>query len=762
MAQRVSTDVPSPGEPQLPQTTTPGRSFGLPIFDILGLALLALSGATLLALLGLGPGVLSGGLAALLRRLFGVGALPVVVALMVAGVGLVRLPKSATIEVDAFPWPRLVAVEVLVLALFALVHLLLADGSGFELATRGGGGGYLGWALATLLASLFSREGAVVITALIALGTSASLFPVSLAGVQRRLEQIQQRLEAQREAWEADPAAAGPEAPPLPIARPSGLAGDALALWRRLRSAPKAVSPRPAPLPHSAPLTAARKAAPQYNLPPLDLLHGAEVSVVSPDDANRKAALIEETLAAFGVPAQVIEINQGPAVTQFGVRPGYIERKFSDGRVRRRKVKVSKITGLADDLALALAARSIRVEAPVPGRPFIGIEIPNSDTTVVTLKSILTSKEFRELRGTLRIALGRDVSGRAVAADLARMPHLLIAGATGSGKSVCINTIIASLLFNMGPDQLKLLMVDPKMVELIPYNGVPHLIAPVVTDVERVVGALTWAMNEMDRRYKRFSETGVRNVDGYNSWADGQGERRLPYIVIIIDELADLMMVAPDQVERIICRLAQMARATGMHLILATQRPSVDVVTGLIKANFPARIAFAVTSGIDSRVILDTTGAEALLGRGDMLYMAPESSKLQRIQGCFVSDPEINGLTNYWRLVVPEEAGDQDEAGAPWDEIVAQQALESEDELLPQAIEIIREAQWASTSFLQRKLRIGYSRAARLMDLLEERGWVSPADPENPSKSRAVYVDDEEAEEKDLDLEPADEDNLDE
>ncbi|HYN88970.1 MAG TPA: DNA translocase FtsK, partial [Ardenticatenaceae bacterium] len=485
-------------------------------------------------------------------------------------------------------------------------------------------------------------------------------------------------------------------------------------------------------------------------LPPLDLLHDGEEVVINPDDATRQAAIIEETLAAFNIPAQVIEINQGPTVTQFGVRPGYIERKFSDGTVRRRKVKVSRITGLSDDLALALAARSIRVEAPVPGRPYIGIEIPNGDASMVTLKGILTSREFHKLRAALPVALGRDVSGRPVAVDLSRMPHLLIAGATGSGKSVCINTIVATLLFNLGPEELRLLMVDPKMVELIPYNGVPHLIAPVVTEVERVVGALTWAMNEMDRRYKRFSEIGVRNLSGYNAWAVAHDEETLPYIVIIIDELADLMMMAPDQVERIICRLAQMARATGMHLILATQRPSVDVVTGLIKANFPARIAFAVTSGIDSRVILDTPGAESLLGRGDMLFMAPESSKLQRLQGCFVSDQEINALTDYWRLALPPATNPEEEANTPWDAIVAQQSLEAEDELLPQAMELIRQAHWASTSFLQRKLRIGYSRAARLMDLLEARGLISPTDPENPARSREVYMAEDE-DEDDLD-----------
>jgi S-DNA-T family DNA segregation ATPase FtsK/SpoIIIE len=371
---------------------------------------------------------------------------------------------------------------------------------------------------------------------------------------------------------------------------------------------------------------------------------------------------------------------------------------------------------------------------------------------MVTLHSVLTSEEFDKVNSELAFALGRDVSGHSVAADLARMPHLLIAGATGAGKSVCVNTIIASLLFNLGPDRLRLLMIDPKMVELIPYNGIPHLIAPVVTDMERAVGALTWAMREMDRRYKLFSEAGKRNIDGYNQWMLGKGEEPLPYIVIVIDELADLMMVAADQVERIVCRIAQMARATGIHLILATQRPSVDVVTGLIKANVPARISFAVASQIDSRVILDTNGAEALLGRGDMLFQAPDSSKLQRLQGCFVSDQELSKIVAHWiRASAPSARAEttqppvDEPEGTPWDEILEELEQEDkhEDELLSQAIAIVREHQWASTSFLQRKLRIGYTRAARIIDNLEEKGIIGPPE-EGGNGSRTVLAGPEE------------------
>ncbi|MBA3532973.1 MAG: DNA translocase FtsK, partial [Ardenticatenales bacterium] len=475
-------------------------------------------------------------------------------------------------------------------------------------------------------------------------------------------------------------------------------------------------------------------------LPPLDLLHHRTTSTLDPSIAREKARIIEETLRSFGVVATVVQVNQGPAVTQFGVQPGFIEQTMRDGTVRKRKVKVNAITSLADDLALALAAKSIRVEAPVPGRPYVGIEVPNIDTELVTLHSVLTSAEFKKTDSDLAFALGRDVSGHPVVGDLARMPHMLIAGATGSGKSVCVNTIIASLLFNLGPEQLQILMIDPKMVELIPYNGIPHLIAPVVTDMERVVGALTWAMREMDRRYKLFSKAGKRNHQSYNSWALTQGKETLPYIVIIIDELADLMMVAADQVERIICRIAQMARATGMHLILATQRPSVDVVTGLIKANVPARVAFAVASQVDSRVILDTNGAEALLGRGDMLFQAPDSSKLQRLQGCFVSDQELQEVVGYWLRYNPQRAAAPVDK-TPWDDILdeMEEAEAGEDDLLEQAIAIVKEHQWASTSFLQRKLRIGYTRAARLIDTLEEKGIIGPPEEGN-NGSRTVLV----------------------
>ncbi|MEA3397424.1 MAG: DNA translocase FtsK, partial [Chloroflexota bacterium] len=361
---------------------------------------------------------------------------------------------------------------------------------------------------------------------------------------------------------------------------------------------------------------------------------------------RQQARTIEETLASLGAPVKVMETNMGPVIIQFGVEPQFITMRSG----KRTKVKVSKIAALADDLALALSARSIRIEAPIPGKGLVGIEVPNIEPTVVSLRDVMESRRFSKLKGMLRLGLGQDVSGQAVGADLRIMPHLLIAGTTGSGKSVCVNAILTALLLQNTPDTLRMLMIDPKRVELTQYNRIPHLLSPVIVDVERVVPALRWIMREMDSRYRRFAKIGARNIEDHNRRAAKlKDEEQIPYIVVVVDELADLMLQSPEETERTICRLAQMARATGIHLILATQRPSVDVVTGLIKANFPARIAFAVASSVDSRVILDTPGAERLLGRGDMLFMPPDVGQPLRLQGTFVSDRELARLITYWR-----------------------------------------------------------------------------------------------------------------
>ncbi len=449
------------------------------------------------------------------------------------------------------------------------------------------------------------------------------------------------------------------------------------------------------------------RVAGDWSLPPITLLEVSKPQDVSEADARLRARIIEETLSTFGVAAHVREINPGPTVTQFALEPG-------------TGTKVSRITSLQNDLALALAAPSIRMEAPVPGQSRVGLEIPNGKAATVRLRDVMDSAAYHNSKGKLKLALGRDVTGRAVVGDLAKMPHLLIAGATGAGKSVCLNSIIAGFLFQHTPDELRFLMVDPKMVELKTFDGVPHLVWPVVTDVSKVVGVLKYAVGEMERRYKELSKLGLRNLEGYNRKRAAEGEPKLPHMVVIIDELADLMMAAPEEVEASICRLAQMARAVGIHLILATQRPSVDVLTGLIKANFPSRIAFAVSSGIDSRVILDTPGAERLLGRGDMLFQGPESAKPLRVQGTFVSDDEIESVVEHWKRLRPAEY--DPEVGRLLEREDERSANPKEDPLYAQALEMAGTHARLSTSLLQRRLRIGYNRAARLMDALRDNG----------------------------------------
>jgi S-DNA-T family DNA segregation ATPase FtsK/SpoIIIE len=450
------------------------------------------------------------------------------------------------------------------------------------------------------------------------------------------------------------------------------------------------------------------------------LFESGAAAQVSQVDVRQRARTIEETLASFNIEARVVEVNQGPTVTQFGIEP-------SPG------VAVRRILALQNDLGLRLGAWPVRFEAPVPGKRVVGLEVPNQSVSVVALRGLLESEEAARIKSKLKLALGRDVSGRVVVADLARMPHLLIAGATGSGKSVCINSLLASLLSQNSPDDLQFMMIDPKMVELMPYNGIPHLRMPVVTDMDQVVGALKWVVREMERRYALFVQRAARNIESYNRTLEASGERPLPYLVVIIDELADMMMTAPDEVEISLCRLAQKSRATGIHLIVATQRPSVDVLTGMIKANFITRIAFAVSSQVDSRVILDAVGAEKLLGRGDMLFSSGDTSKPQRIQGAWVSDQELQRLVTHWRRQGLPRYTESD--------VEEMQALNHEadqddrDELYERAVGVATQYSRVSTSLLQRRLGIGYPRAARLIDLMEERGVIASSED---GKSREV------------------------
>ena len=470
-----------------------------------------------------------------------------------------------------------------------------------------------------------------------------------------------------------------------------------------------------------------------WQLPPIDILDRSPEVEFSQADNLQRAKLIEEALASYGVEVKVVQINAGPTVTQFAVEPGWdrkmreVRERDRDGNVRVRleevsktRVKVDRIISLANDLALSLAAPSIRIEAPVPGQAVVGIEVPNTISSSVSLRGVIETSAFQkiEARSKLCLGLGKSAGGEAIAANLSRMPHLLIAGATGSGKTVCLNSVICCLLLHNTPNEVRFIMIDPKRVELTPYNSIPHLATPVIVDTNKAISTLRWLSQEMDKRYEKFAVAAVRNIDGYNK--NKQGDERLPYLMVIIDELADLMMAGFDEVEHLLCRLAQLARATGIHLVVATQRPSVDVVTGLIKANFPTRISFAVTSQVDSRTILDGVGAEKLLGRGDMLYMPTEAAKPKRLQGCFVSDAEIERLVYFWSSQQREEpAAPKVEELVPVSTALRRESL-PQDPLLEAARQLAQEHEHISTSFLQRKLRIGYPRAARIMEQLEE------------------------------------------
>ncbi len=685
--------------------------------EILGILLLLLGLLTLLSLVPVERGAVMEGWITVLQTAVGWGVwlLPI----GFGGVGMwlifVGLGRELVVEREK-PWGGL----LLFLLGLGLVHLIAGGDNPRALAEEGLGGGYVGYWLSELLVAALGTPATVlvlitlsIISLMMLLGLSLGEMWSILSDAVRRLASLIKMPDIQFPWPRASaPAQGGAEA---------GQASRELGPGNPSEARPAgSIFPR---------IIGGEQV---WRLPNLDdILAEASEQELSQSEIRERVRIIEDTLSSFGVPAKVVEVNQGPTVTQFGIEPGYIERRASNGRTSKAKIKVSKIASLANDLALALAASPIRIEAPVPGRSVVGIEVPNSEVALVALRTVLDSDTFRKITGPLPIALGQDVAGTPVATDLAAMPHLLIAGATGSGKSVCVNSIISSLLCSRTPDEVQFIMIDPKMVELTAYNGIPHLRAPVVIDLERVVGVLNWATREMDSRYKMFNRARARNVDAYNQMLVARGEKPLPYMVVIIDELADLMMVSPDEVERSICRIAQMARATGIHLVIATQRPSVDVVTGLIKANFPARISFAVTSQVDSRVIIDAVGADKLLGQGDMLFMAPDSSKLVRLQGCFVSDKELSALVHYWKGARIAQEPLQPQAVVQqkmWNEIEAAEAEAAQaDELLPKAIDLVREHERASISMLQRRLRIGYSRAARLIDTMEQQGIVGPA-----------------------------------
>jgi len=742
------------GKPQGPQTHQIQVNLTLDQkLDILGILLVAVGGITVLSLLPSAKSDFTRWWLDGLSSIFGGGVFIVPLALIAVGIWLLLR------RFDQVPKP---SGEQLIGYVLAFLACLLT------LQMIGLDGGSIGVWLQNTLDAAINPIGTVVLLLawwLVALVMSLKVTPSQLLKPLTALVAYLRRprpaadgksLVINNGSSNARSTAQGAQEPTSEATREPKRPRTPPAALPRVLGEPSAASTSAAP---SGPLyRAAPIPAVAWELPKVEeILEQGGEAALSEDDLRSKAHVIEETLHHLGVEGKVVEVNRGPAITQFGVEPGFVTAR--DGK--QTKVKVSRITALADDLALALAARTIRIEAPVPGRNVVGIEVPNAETALVALRDVMESDNFAKVskKSKLAFALGQDVSGQPVSADLAAMPHLLIAGTTGSGKSVCVNAIICCLLARNTPDDLRLLMVDPKRVELTTYNNIPHLLVPVVVDLERVVGVLQWVTREMDTRYHKFAKAGARNVDDFNARVAAQKDvsegverlEKLPYIVVIIDELADLMMLAPDETERTICRLAQMARATGIHLILATQRPSVDVVTGLIKANFPARISFAVASSVDSRVILDGPGAEKLLGRGDMLFVSPDSGQPVRLQGCFVSDKEITRLVRHWKGMrgladtsaaeIPQVQARPTVQPPLWDDMRArvEKSKEShEDDLLERAIEVVKLQRRASISLLQRKLQIGYTRAARLIDLMEQKGVVGPA--EEGARFREVLV----------------------
>jgi DNA segregation ATPase FtsK/SpoIIIE, S-DNA-T family len=721
---------PKPKEPLLSGVSPQRR------VDIFAVIFLLIGTLTLISLLTQTNGSVTGWWVKNLSLVMGWGVYILPLALIIIGAWMLfrnveHLPRLSP--------DRTVGITLFFVNLTAWFHLII-DG-GFPQAALGTGGGYIGSAIKLGLVRTLGKPGAIV--ALIAwllisliltldlvmanilkwFGVLCKSLGQQIQGVVARMHtRLRTRREVRNQTTKAEeaptPAVASPQQD-LPAKRTAETAAD---MDRQY--------------------TDTLPAEPVWVLPdPHEILDPA---VEPPDDAENdrhRARVIEETLRSFGAPAHVVEIHRGPTVTLFGVEPDFIASRNGKTRVR-----VSKITALSDDLALALAAARIRIQAPVPGKGYIGIEVPNRHIALVSLQEVMDSPAFNNMSSPLKIAMGKDVSGNPVAADLTAMPHLLIAGTTGAGKSVCINDILTCFLLNKTPDELRLVLVDPKRVELTGYNGIPHLLSPVIVDAEHVVGALQWMMREMDNRYRKFSETHTRNIADYNLHCEQTHEKKLPFLLVVIDELSDLMMLAPDETERAITRLAQLARATGIHLIIATQRPSTDILTGLIKANFPARIAFAVASSVDSRVILDHPGAERLLGRGDMLFQAPDAPAPIRIQSAYVSDAEINRLTAYWRgFTVSDHAPERPDQSAAfhsnrgvalkqvplWEEVEDQDL----DPKYEQALEVIREEGQASVSMLQRKMRIGYTRAARLIDKLQEKGIISEPDPKTQIRS---------------------------
>ncbi|MDD3158591.1 MAG: DNA translocase FtsK 4TM domain-containing protein [Anaeromusa sp.] len=705
-------------------------------YEIWGILLVAIAGIALCALAGLNVGSLGQALKKVQTYLFGLGAFvpPLLVAVIGARYIWLRVEAGFTLRFVGF-------IASYWLLLMLVHHLLIQPGREILPESLTEGGGLLGGMALFLLRKFVGVDGAVILIIAVLLCTIMVTTTWSLGktmhvakdkvdtGLQEAREKVaatyekaQQRVALYNQERDArfasehavltDPAEKSAEKPSVPAFQEERNEEKPVRTTVRVRKEPEPFVSGAEATPLE--LFTPREVSPHgYQLPPLDLIRKprAATSANSQKEMKENAKILEETMADFNVAARIVEITQGPAVTRYEIEPA-------------PGVKVSKIVSLADDIALKLAATGVRIEAPIPGKAAVGIEVPNRQVTGVAFCEVVESTSFQKAASLLTVGLGKDIAGQIILADLGKMPHLLVAGATGSGKSVCINTMIASLLFRVRPEEVKLILVDPKFVELSKYNGIPHLLVPVVTDAKKATAALNWAVQEMERRYAVLATARVRDLASYN--AGVEEDKRLPYIVIIIDELADLMMASPVDVEDAICRLAQKARAAGLHLILATQRPSVDVITGTIKANIPSRISFSVSSQIDSRTILDMPGAEKLLGRGDMLLYPVGMAKPQRVQGAFLGDDDIEKVLDFVRSQQEEEPEYNEEVTASAETSGGMSADLQHDELLPEAVRLVLETGTASASMLQRKLRVGHSRAGRLMDMMEEMRIVGP------------------------------------
>jgi S-DNA-T family DNA segregation ATPase FtsK/SpoIIIE len=708
-------------------------------WDLLGILLFTGALILLLGLLGITQGAIITPIISLLNLWLGFGKFIIPMALIIVGIEVLRWRKHL---LEHIAIGRVLAFEFAAFLFLGLLSII-SSGSVKDVESGNDFGGIVGWGLAEIFrATIGPTAGFIVLLILFSL----SLF----VGFQifSKLERIV--MDSVKKPASTERGSKGSISAPTPsilmdeeedpeqfIEMPKKQ------VWlppefRKTFATPSMADEKPDNPPERSP-----------ELPPLDLL--VQGNSFKPDkrNINMTAGLIEKTLDEFGIPARVVGFRTGPTVTQFAVEPGYIDKSDDE----RMKIRVSQISSLQRDLALALSAERLRIEAPVPGKSYVGIEIPNPNSADVQLRPLIESETFYRINSQLALTLGRDVSGRPVVSDLATMPHLLIAGTTGSGKSVCITALTACLVMNNTPEELKLAMIDPKRVELMRFNGLPHLMGSVETEIDRILGVLRWATTEMDYRYKLLEKARARNIDSYNHKMKRQGKRPLPKIVVVIDEMADLMMSVPDQTEHALVRLAQKARAIGIHLILATQRPSTDVVTGLIKANFPTRISFTVASSIDSRVILDTGGAETLLGHGDMLFLHPEIGLPMRAQGVIVSDKELNRIIRWWKKKGEEEEKlsrerYDDTETPPWEEKVGVEDETDEDEVLIQeAIALIKSEGHASASYFQRQLHVGYPRAARLVDQLEEMGVIGPSQGGGREREILIDLDEDESDE---------------